>query len=415
MASLGVSTLFPTFFSSALVGSNYSNITTLINEIDSSKEVVSPLSIHFDKIKYDGIENIDAYVSIFSNIFQCLSEINRQKSYPKELTESLSNYVESVLFQLDEHERDCFASLILDSIVQHPFTGTDVILIKILENVIERHQEVLSNIIYTKISGGIILPLQALQYVHNRFETTCKKKGLLINFQALDSFEEFQDALEKLKSTTENTQISFMVRHFESAHVTPVFVEKTNNNYKFFISDSLGHLVDKQVNSPRFTKEMIKNICNFMDGQNFVLYASKKQRQKDHTNCTIFSIIDSKKIFSIEKIFNHLEEHSTLEMFNAGSNEVPCNTLVYWVEKLPLKLELTTQSLKEIIESSQVFASQQENAYKEKKLISIQKKYTWYVVESGFSDYRKKIAQNSYIVVKRNKLIKMIIDETLGK
>lgn len=215
----------------------------------------------------------------------------------------------------------------------------------------------------------------------------------------------------------DHISISFMVRHHESAHVTPVYIEKKDNHYNFFISDSLGQQsLEQEEFKPRFTTEMIKNIIHLMRNDNYTIYASKKQRQKDHTNCTVFSLIDTKKIFNEKLFFNALKERSKPENFVLQAGVSSDCIVIHWVENLPFKFEIANQSLKEITECmKRIESSNHENIYKKNKFEKIENKYIWYIIKSNSTDYREKIAQNSYVIKKRNILIKMIIDKALTK
>ncbi len=393
---------------SSYIEKNVSNIEEVISDILKEDAEICDLKIDLEKCYSEDanlfIDNI--YILLYS-IFNQLNRVNHSKAIPQKISKSLAEYIEQIISKTPENHRDNLSYSIINLITAHPFDQADDIMVRALDDIISRHSDVLSNLIFTKFSAGIILPLQAIQYIKEEFKAECENKNIHINYEAFDSFDELRDFISNLKKKNEDTRISTVVRHLNSSHITQIFIEKSKGKFNFFISDSIG-------DRARFSTTTVKEISSIINKIDYEIFVVKDQRQHDHVNCAVYALRDVKQVFKQEDIFSFLKKHACVkkDIVNVGSEENPEEIAVNGLSSLPMEFRRADQSLFEL---SKYEESLQHpiDPYQSRKIEKIRDFYKWHVFDKNCLIFGAVKEQNSYIVQKRNRIISMIIKKAL--
>lgn len=391
---------------------SYSNIDKVIADIDQRSGSVEKLVIDYDHClpqnSDDVLEDILFQIHL---ILKRLSSSNRQIAIPEHIINELNNQIEGVVHILPHDRRDQFSAEIINLLSEYPINQSDSILIKSLNDISTRHH-ILSEIIYTKFLGGVILPIQAFEYIKEEIHDKMREKSIYINYKTIDLLSDIDYFIKDIIAKPTDEKISFLVRHLNSSHISHVHLTKNAGGIKFFISDSLGHAEreDGVTPPPRFTEALIKQISSTMQGQYFELYVVSEQRQRDHINCGTVALGDVIQTFKNDNVFLFINQNSVIEKMVVNIQDI--NIPIIWVHSLPFEFKKATQSLSSIDKYEQQLSV---NCYQRIQIEKIRQIYTWYAKKKDTDDYRDCLRQNGYTIHKRNALISMIVHKILSE
>jgi hypothetical protein len=182
-----------------------------------------------------------------------------------------------------------------------------------------------------------------------------------------ESVDDLQDCMEALKGSSFEGKVAFFVRsaNFRDSeltphHVTPVLVEKKGGETSVMIMDSLGNKSGIQGKKDKEGFEFVKK--GAMAGNKFFvhmyannvymklvesqtpdmkIYVANRERQKDTTNCPIFSLNDVKMFFKNKEFFEELDQFGGIVEFEGDPD-------VRMVANLPPESMKVAQSFTEI-------------------------------------------------------------------
>jgi hypothetical protein len=178
--------------------------------------------------------------------------------------------------------------------------------------------------------------------------------------------DDLLDCMKALKASSFEGKLAFFVRsgHFRSHtapqyHVTPVLIEKRAGKTKVMLMDSTGRgigIIGKDQPGYRnsialaseghyvFTGAFANNLYFHLaesETPDMTIYIASRARQKDTTNCTIFSLHDVKKFFQNMRFFEEMDVYGNCKQDKGDPK-------VQFVMNLPPENMKLTQSLAEI-------------------------------------------------------------------
>ena len=151
----------------------------------------------------------------------------------------------------------------------------------------------------------------------------------------------FEAELTALKSNPEDGRRCFIVRNFGN-HVTPVYVEKTGDKYRCVITDSVGN---KSTGDGGYFKAIYGSLFDILENPktDFRVFASTFCRQRDQTNCPIFSLRDAVYLSQHGHTMTQDLERTALTTLE---DEGRMFRFLRPFEKLPPTMMMTTQFIK---------------------------------------------------------------------
>ncbi len=198
----------------------------------------------------------------------------------------------------------------------------------------------------------------------NLFIHLLKSKSFAKDFLcfACNNLEDFEQALKDLKDSNFEGKISFVVRalNYENIknqnHVTAVMIEKSKDAIQICIIDSIDFspIFSKTSKNyklnPTFSSQNLYVKINNAEFKNVKIFISKVSRQKDLTNCAIFSFNDIKCFFDNKIFFKELEKYGNLQQ-DEWDNQV------YYINDLMPQHHKLTQSFSQLLQVNSYFHS----------------------------------------------------------
>ena len=133
--------------------------------------------------------------------------------------------------------------------------------------------------------------------------------------------DDFTDFKMKLGSVKEGNLKCFIVRHYKkedrSAHVSPVFFERTDKECHALITDSTGNTVTHVVKDPlsmgskeemTYIDELARCIQETAIGATVYYYPHR--RQFDQTTCTVLSVLDTSGACKVPNMMKFVQANS---------------------------------------------------------------------------------------------------------
>lgn len=176
---------------------------------------------------------------------------------------------------------------------------------------------------------------------------TKKKHFQYVSWIVCENAEDAENDFKQfLKASSLSQKKCFLIHHSLFDHFTPVFMEQYEpNKFRVIITDSLGYSHDIQKYVPQILSSL-KNALedNKLTKDDFSIFVYDVERQKDDTNCCIFSIRDAiqfakNPLAVTERILN--QKHFPAKITCSDNYSLDC-FLFYF---LPPEMMKVTQSL----------------------------------------------------------------------
>lgn len=211
-----------------------------------------------------------------------------------------------------------------------------------------------------------------------------KPYGEKVNCFVCEDLGELQKCLKKVKESNFTGKIAFLVRSAQYkddppnkyAHVTPVLIEKKEDETKVFILDSTGlgsggSVGDSQEDLDLHKREDAKHIAYAQNVYNQIfdaglksdpnsskvtVYVTETSRQRDTTNCPVFSFSDVKSFFKSDDFFDQVETFGRCESPKDFAGEDRLDSDLRFVKNLPpasMKLTQFPRQLQEYLDTNQ--------------------------------------------------------------
>lgn len=304
--------------------SPYMPETSLYDAIMSGERVgriPSPYTYHFIPLSDKQFMPLNQTVKLES-LLKELSEINKTTPIINTLSEPISELIEKVI-----RSEDTDAILNALSLVGTYNTTYSLYLIKDLMIKLFKLHPILKEYLNENLS---LFP-KGIEIAINNLRERYNSSDLILSCE--DSYQIKTIFQEICKQPCKRAIILYTP---EQAHVTPIYFENDGKCISILLTDSTGIIRNSYYSNEvfmKFTPKHLKLRC----------YAFYPKRQNDEYSCSIFSLLDMKKIIEMNQdkidIFAWIRENNDIDIDDTNDR------IMMKFYKLPSEMIKTTQSL----------------------------------------------------------------------
>ncbi|SCA64302.1 hypothetical protein SCG7086_DS_00010 [Chlamydiales bacterium SCGC AG-110-P3] len=259
-----------------------------------------------DRIKYLARAKIEpGFVApALQEIVQTVRAISRVESIPPEIITDFKAVISST--DIENEGNRMLLYTIGDSLIKHPFPGSDKLMHEIKTRLVASlpRNLVLGDYFQPEGMKALLQELPELSSIKDSV-TVCK------------NYNNLSEEITKFLNDDTEMQRGFLVQRglkddgYFSQHFSPVFIDKTGDRTKILVTDSMGKgSVYEQAISESISEGVSGANKSNLVGLKPKLYYSGPERQRDSTNCAIFSMTDMQSIFKMKdtSIFESLDK-----------------------------------------------------------------------------------------------------------